>query len=343
MSLATFVRKQFIDIVEWTEDGDDVLAWRFPTEDREIQQGAQLIVRETQAACFVHEGLVADVFGPGRHVIRTQNVPVLTDLRHWDKRFQSPFKSEVYFFSSRLRLNQTWGTSRPFTIRDPEFGAVQVRAYGIYSYRIKAPRNFFEQVSGTREAYLVGDLEGHLRHTLVATLSDHFAERRVAFLDMAANQAELAAGVRDRARPIMADLGLSLESFQIENISLPEALQARLDERLGMALVGDAGPYTRFQVARSIPLAAGDGNGTAGAGVGVGAGIAMGQAMAQAVGQPMAQAVGQPMAQAVGQPMAQAVGQATATPSPSSPTCPRCRARLDRPSRFCPECGASLT
>src|SRR5438876_5589108 len=310
MGLLSFVKKQFIDILQWTEDGDDVLVWRFPTADKEIQKGAQLVVRETPAALFVHEGATADVFGPGRHAIRTQNVPLLTDLRHWDKLFESPFKSEVYFFSTRLRLNQTWGTGTPFTMRDAEFGAVQVRAYGIYSYRISVPKLFFQRVSGTRESYLVGDLEGQLRGTLVTTLSDHFAESRVPFLDMAANQVELAAAVQAKARPLLADLGLSLESFQIQNISLPDELGKRLDERIGMGIVGNLPTYTQFQTARSIPIAAAEGGGAAGAGVGVGAGIAMGQAMTQAVSQ--------------------------SASAPAAVTCARCHARIDRPSKFCP-------
>jgi membrane protease subunit (stomatin/prohibitin family) len=323
MGLMDFVKKQFIDILQWTEDGDDVLAWRFPTVDKEIQQGAQLIVRETQAAVFVHEGVAADVFGPGRHVIRTQNVPLLTDLAHWDKLFESPFKSDVYFFSTRLRLNQTWGTASPITMRDAEFGAVQVRAYGIYSYRISVPRTFFQRVSGTRESYLVGDLEGQLRGTLVTTLSDHFAESRVPFLDMAANQVELAAAVQAKARPLLADLGLSLEGFQIQNISLPDELAKRLDERIGMGIVGNLPAYTQFQTARSIPIAAAEGGGAAGAGVGVGAGIAMGQAMTQAVSQGAAPA-------------------SAGSGAPAAVTCVRCHARVERPSKFCPECGAAL-
>ena len=316
MGLLNFVKKQFIDILQWTEDGDDVLVWRFHTADKEIQQGAQLIVRETQSAVFVHEGVAADVFGPGRHVIRTQNIPLLTDLQHWDKLFESPFKSEVYFFSTRLRLNQTWGTATPITMRDAEFGAVQVRAYGIYSYRVSVPKVFFQRVSGTRESYLVGDIEGQLRGTLVTTLSDHFAESRVPFLDMAANQVELSAAVLTKARPLLADLGLSLESFQIQNISLPDELGKRLDERIGMGIVGNLPTYTQFQTARSIPIAAAEGGGAAGAGVGVGAGIAMGQSMTQAV--------------------SQSAGAAAAV------TCARCHARIDRPSKFCPECGAAL-
>jgi membrane protease subunit (stomatin/prohibitin family) len=321
MSVFEFVKKQFIDILQWTEAGDDILVWRFPTADFEIQQGAQLVVRETQAALFVHQGQVADLFGPGRYTIRTENLPILTDLRHWTKLFESPFKSEVYFFSTRLRLGHTWGTANPISIRDREFGAVRLRAFGVYSFRIAAPGTFFQRVSGTREAYAVGELEGQLRHVLVAALTTQFAESGVPFLDMAANQPALATAVAERARPPFTDLGLALDSFVIQNISLPDELQKRLDERIGLGIVGDLGPYTRFQVAQSIPTAAA-GGGPAGAGVGVGAGIAMGQILGQAIGQ------------------AQSGGGASS--SAPVPPCPRCHARLDRPSRFCPECGAPL-
>jgi len=148
MGMLSFVKKQFIDILQWTEAGDDVLAWRFPTDDFEIQQGGRLVVRETQMALFVDEGRVADLFGPGTHTIRTRNLPVLTDLRNWDKLFESPFKSDVYFFSTRLRLNQTWGTANPLTIRDREFGAVRLRGFGAYGYRIADPRVFFATSPG---------------------------------------------------------------------------------------------------------------------------------------------------------------------------------------------------
>jgi membrane protease subunit (stomatin/prohibitin family) len=310
-----------------------VLAWRFPTADFEIQQGGQLIVRETQTAVFVDQGHVADVFGQGTYTINTPNLPVLTDLRHWGKAFESPFKSEVYFFSTRLRLNQTWGTANPLTIRDAEFGAVRVRGFGTYTYRIADVGVFFRRVSGTREAYRVGDLEGQLRSSLVSTLSDHFGGSQIAFLDMAANQTALARAILQKARPAFADLGLSLEDFQIQNISLPDELQRRLDERIGMGIVGDLARYTQFQTGQSIPLAATSG-GAAGAGVGVGAGIAMGQAM----GQTIALAAAPP-----GRGPEPAAGTA---PTPAAATtavvCARCQARLDRPSKFCPECGASL-
>ena len=340
MGLMDFVKKQFIDVIQWTESGDDVLAWRFPTADLEIQQGAQLIVRDTQRALFVDGGKAADLFGPGLHAIRTPNLPVLTNLRHWGKMFESPFKSEVYFFSTRLRLNQTWGTASPITVRDAEFGAVRVRAYGVYSYRIAAPAVFHQNVSGTRESYLIGDLEGQLRATVVSTLADHFGESRVPFLDMAANQAELAAAVRERAQPLFAELGLALDGLQVQSVSLPDELQKRLDERIGMGIVGELGRYTQFQTAQSIPVAAAQAGGAAGVGVGLGAGVAMGQAMTQA----MTGARPADPGAAPGAPAPAPAAAATPSASPAAAlACPHCQSRLDRPSKFCPECGRSLT
>jgi len=330
MGVVNFVKKQFIDILQWTEASDDVLAWRFPTADFEIQQGGQLVVRETQMALFVDKGHVADLFGPGQHTIRTQNLPILTDLRHWSKMFESPFKSEVYFFSTRLRLNQTWGTANPLTIRDREFGAVRLRAYGVYAFKIADPRAFFLKVSGTRETYAVADVEGQLRSTVVSALTDHFGQSQVPFLDMAASQDVLAAAVAHKARPAFSELGLSLESLQIQNISLPDELQKRLDERIGMGIVGDLSRYTQYQVAQSIPIAAAA-NGATGAGAGIGAGIAMGQAVGQAVTQAVTQAAQTAPGQA--QPSASATRTAV---------CAKCLARIERPGKFCPECGSAL-
>ena len=212
MGFLDWTRKQFVDVIQWVEDGDEVLAWRFPVRDLQIQQGAQLTVRATQAALFVHEGRAADLFGPGQHTIVTRNIPILSDLQHWDKAFESPFKSDAFFFSTRLRIDQKWGTSTPITVRDAEFGAVRLRAFGIYAFKIASPRTFFEKVSGTRETYGVGDLEGQLRSMVVATLTDHFGESRIPFLDLAANQVELAAAVADRVRPLFGDLGLALDA-----------------------------------------------------------------------------------------------------------------------------------
>ena len=336
MGLADFLKKQLIDVIQWVEPGDHVLVWRFPTADFEIQQGAQLIVRDTQMALFVHEGRVADLFGPGRHAIRTENLPLLTDLRHWTRGFESPFKSEVYFFSTRLRLDQTWGTAQPVTLRDAEFGAVRLRAYGIYSYRIADPRTFFS-VSGTRDSYAVADLEGQLRSTLVTTLSDLFGNRQVPFLDMASRLVELGAAVQDRAQPHFAALGLELQSVFVENVSLPAELQKRLDERIGMGIVGELARYTAFQTARSIEIAAGRDGGAAGAGVGMGAGLVMGQAMAQTVA-----GATPPTRPAAAVPATPGTVAASVAPTTEAGRCPRCQAALERPRRFCPECGTAL-
>lgn len=234
----SFFSKQFIDVIQWTEPGDGVLAYRYPMEDMEIQNGGKLTVRDSQMAVFVNEGQIADVFQPGLYTLTTQTLPILTYLRNWDKAFKSPFKSDVYYFSTRLQINQKWGTTTPITIRDKEFGAVRLRAYGIYAYRIQEPKIFYEKVSGTREMYGVADLDGQLRNTIVGQMTNVFASSATSFLDMAAGQAQFAANMLTVLKPVFADLGLLLDSFVVENISLPEELQKLLDQRIGMNMVG---------------------------------------------------------------------------------------------------------
>lgn len=292
MSVFEFVKKQFIDILHWTEDGDGVLAWRFPMRDMEIQNGASLTVRESQMAMFVDEGRIADVFAPGIYRLTTQTIPVLTYLRNWDKLFESPFKSDVYFFSTRLQVDQKWGTTNPVTVRDAEFGAVRIRAFGNYSYRIADPKQFHLQVSGTREVYTREELQGQLRTTVAGAMADLFGESKVPFLDLAASQDELAARLRERVQGSFASLGLELASFVVESVSLPEELQQALDARIGMGMVGDMQRYTQYQVANNIGTAAANEGGVAGIGAGLGAGLAMGQAMTGAIGQAMTPSAG---------------------------------------------------
>src|SRR5580704_1305199 len=279
----SFFSKQFIDVIHWTEPGEGILAFRYPMEDMEIQNGGQLTVRDSQAAVFVNEGQIADVFGPGLYTLSTNTLPILTYLQNWDKAFKSPFKSDVYFFSTRLQMNQKWGTATPITIRDKEFGAVRMRAYGIYSYRIADPKVFYQKVSGTRAAYMVSDLEGQLRNSIIGQMTDMFGNAAVDFLDMASHQSQLGQNMLLGLRPMFADLGLLLDSFTLENISMPEELQKLLDQRIGMNMVGDMGRYTQFQVAQSLPIAAAnEGGGLTGAGVGLGAGMLMAQQMMNA-------------------------------------------------------------
>ena len=287
MALMDFIKKQFIDILQWTEDSDGTLAWRFPMAEMEIQNGASLTVRESQLAMFVNEGTVADVFQPGMYKLTTQTLPVLTYLKNWDKLFESPFKSDVYFFSTRTQLDQKWGTPNPITIRDKDFGIVRLRAFGIYSYHLSDPKVFYQKISGTREAYTREELEGQLRNTLVAGLSDLFGESGVPFIDMAANQDEFGKAMLAKAAPLFADFGLTLDSLVVQNVSLPEELQKILDQKIGMNMIGDMGRFTQYQVANAIPEAAKYEGGMAGMGVGLGAGVGFGQVMGQAMASAM--------------------------------------------------------
>ena len=294
MAMMDFIRKQFIDIIEWTEGDGGTLAWRFPMAGHEIQYGASLTVRESQLALFVNEGRVADVFEPGRHRLMTQTLPVLTYLRHWDKLFQSPFKSDVYFFSTRQQLDRRWGTTQPVTVRDSDFGAVRLRSFGNYSFRVADARRFHTEVSGTRERMTVEELDGQLRGLLLQRISDAVASSGVPFLDLAANQVEFAGQLRSAAAAEFARLGLALESVTVQNLSLPEDLQKVLDQKIGMGMVGGSaerlGQFMQYQAAQAIPefargAAGGGGSGVVGDALGLGAGVALGQVMAQRLSQ----------------------------------------------------------
>ncbi len=335
MSLRDFISKQFIDVIQWTESDQETLAWRFPMKDMEIQNGGKLTVRESEAAAFVNEGRIADVYGPGLYTLTTQNMPVLTNLMNWDKKFESPFKSDVYFFSTRMRTDQRWGTATPITIRDKDFGAVRLRGYGIYSWHLENPKVFYTKLSGTRDVYRVSDLEGQLRNTIVGRITDAFAESGVPFLDMAANQVELGTKVAEGLKPMFADLGLALDSFVVENLSLPEELQKMLDMRVGMNMIGDMNRYTQYQVANSMPIAAANegGGGVAGIGVGLGAGLTMANQMMNAMNPQNQQ----------NQPQPPAAAPAGGAPAASGETkfCLECGKSILKKAKFCPECGGA--
>jgi membrane protease subunit (stomatin/prohibitin family) len=340
----SFFSKQFIDVIHWTEPGPGILAYRFPMEDMEIQNGGRLTVRDSQMAVFVNEGRIADVFGPGLYTLSTQVLPLLTNLMNWDKAFKAPFKSDVYFFSTRQQTDQRWGTATPITIRDKEFGAVRIRAYGIYAYHVADARVFYQKVSGTSPLYQVPELEGQLRNTILGKMTDTFGNSSINFIDMAGSQSALGASMLDGLRPVFADLGLQLDSFVVDSISLPEELQKLLDQRIGMNMIGDMGRYTQFQVAQSMPIAAGNqGGGAASSGFGLGAGLAMGQQLMNAMN-PGMQAPQQP-------PPAPAPPQAAApVPPPATPAagavgdtkfCINCGKSMPKSGKFCPECGGA--
>jgi len=286
MALMDFIKKQFIDIIQWTETGDGTLAWRFPMADMEIQNGGSLTVRESQMAVFVNEGQVADVFGPGTYKLTTQTLPVLTYLKNWDKLFESPFKSDVYFFSTRQQIDQKWGTPQPITVRDADFGAVRLRAFGNFAFRIGDPKLFHTEISGTRETYTVQDLDGQLRGLVLQNISNAIAASGIPFLDLAANQLKFAEALSAQLGPEFAKIGLKLEAMTVQNVSLPEELQKILDQKIGMGMVGnDMGKFMQYQTAQAIPKfaegAGGGGGGIAGDAMGLGAGVALGQVLAQ--------------------------------------------------------------
>lgn len=294
MSLGSFIKKQFIDVLQWNEEVDGVLAWRFPMQDFEIQNGAILNVRESQVAVFVNEGKIADVFGPGTHKLTTQTLPLLTNLKNWDKLFESPFKSDVYYFSTRVQTGRKWGTPQPITIRDKDFDMIRVRAFGMYSYRIADPRTFFTEISGTREVYTRDEVEDQLRGILMASMASSLGSANLPFLDMAANQTLMAQQVKGDLAQAFARYGVGLDEFNVASISLPEELQAALDARISAGMKGSLGAdklsgYTRFQTADAIPLAAQNEGGMAGIGAGIGAGVSIGQVMAQSMTQGLAQ------------------------------------------------------
>lgn len=329
MSFGDFLKKQFIDVIHWTEDGPGVLMERFPMRDMEIQNGAALTVRESQMALFVNEGKAADAFGPGLFKLNTNTLPLLTNLKNWDKLFQSPFKSDLYFFSTRLQTNQRWGTQQPITIRDKEFGAVRLRGFGVYSYRLANPLAFHTNVAGTQAQYEANELEPQLRNAVITSFTTAFAKADVPFLDMAANQAALAMLIAAELAPQFASYGLELSTFTVENLSLPDELQKRLDERISMNMVGDLRQYAQYQAAQSIPIAAANEGGLAGMGVGLGAGVGIGGMMADAFRGAAAPA----------QPAAPAAPAAAANPSEGAAGTP---AAVTGESKFCIHCGKSI-
>ena len=305
MALMDFIKKQFIDIIQWTEDDDGTLAWRFPMAEMEIQNGASLTVRESQMAVFVNEGKVADVFGPGMHKLTTQTLPVLTYLKNWDKLFESPFKSDVYFFSTRQQVDQKWGTPQPITIRDKDFGAVRLRAFGNYSFRVTDPKLFHTEISGTRERYTVADLDGQLRGLVLQNISNAIASSQIPFLDLAANQIAFATALSTELTPAFTKIGLQLDGMTVQSVSLPEELQKILDQKIGMGMVGnDMGKFMQYQTAQAIPKFAessgSGGGGIAGDAMGLGAGVALGQVLAQNLSQGLSGAGTTAQAAAVG-------------------------------------------
>src|ERR671917_1802477 len=278
---------QFIEVIEWLDDSGNTMLYRFPVADQEIKNGAKLTVRESQVAVFVHQGQIADVFGPGLHTIDGGNTPILTKLGAWKYGFNSPFKAEVYFVNTKQFTDLKWGTPNPVMMRDTDFGMVRLRAFGIYSMRVADPQALIKEVAGTSGRFVTEDVEGQLKRTLVSGFSDALGESKIAALDLASNYDELGRFGRTKLGDEFKTFGLELTKFVIENISLPQEVEAAMDKRTSMGVIGDVGRYAQFQAADAMRDAAQNPGGGAGAGMGLGAGFAMGNAMASAMSDAM--------------------------------------------------------
>ncbi|HEX2202925.1 MAG TPA: SPFH domain-containing protein [Longimicrobium sp.] len=285
MGLWDFIKTELIDIVEWLDESGDTLVHRFERHENEIKNGAQLIVRPGQAAVFVDQGRIADVFEPGRYVLKTENLPILSTLKGWKYGFDSPFKAEVYFVSTRQFTDQKWGTKNPIMLRDPEFGPVRLRAFGTYAVRAAEPAKLVAEIVGTDAHFTVGEIAEQLRNLAVSRFADVLGEGKIAALDLAANYDEIAAAVRGKIAAEFGEYGLELTKFLLENVSLPPEVEQALDKRSSMGVLGNLDAYTKFQTAEAIEAAAKNPGGNAGAGMGMGMGFAMAQQMGQALSQ----------------------------------------------------------
>ena len=320
MGILNMIKGQLIDVIEWTDNSGKTMVHKYDMNGKEIMMGAQLTVRESQVAIFVNEGEIADVFEPGRYELQTSNMPVMTALKSWKYGFNSPFKADVYFINTKQFLDMKWGTSNPVMMRDAEFGMIRLRAFGIYSFRVSEPVTFLKEVFGTASLFTVDGVEGQIKRTLVSGLSDAIAESKIPALDLAANYDELANYALQSINPKLAALGLSLCSFVIENISLPEEVEKSMDKRTSMGVLGNLDQYAKYQAAEAMREAANNnGNSMAGMGVGMGAGAAMGQMFAQSLGN---------------------TASAAASSKASGNVCSACGAAVPAGSKFCPECGA---
>ncbi|QTR49309.1 SPFH domain-containing protein [Candidatus Thiothrix anitrata] len=275
---------EFVDVIEWTDDSNDTMVYRFERHGNEIKYGAKLTVRESQVAIFVNEGQIADVLTPGMYVLETQNLPVLSTLQHWDHGFQSPFKAEVYFFNTKQFTNLKWGTSNPVIIRDSEFAAVRLRAFGTYTIRIEDARQFMLEIIGTDGHFTVDEISSQLRSMIVTRFSSVAASANIPVLDMAANYEQFGQYITQRIAPEFKSYGIQLTAIMVENISLPDEVEAALDKRTSMGMVGNLDQYLQFQTAQGI------GNGGSNSALDMGMGFAVANKMAEVLNKPTAAA-----------------------------------------------------
>lgn len=283
MGLFDKLRGELIDIIEWLDPTNDTMVYRFERYNNEIKYGAKLVVREGQSAVFINQGQLADVFPPGTYTLETQNLPILSTLLGWKYGFNSPFKAEVYFVSMRQFTDLKWGTKNPIMLRDPEFGPVRLRAFGVYAMRVNDPAKFLKEIVGTDGTFTTDEITNQLRNLIVSRFTDQLGECKVPILDLAANYNELGDFLLDRMGGEFGDYGLQVTKLLVENISLPPAVEEALDKRSSMGVIGNLGAYAQFQAANAMETAAQNPGGMAAGGMGMGMGFAMANQMGQAM------------------------------------------------------------
>ena len=287
MTLRDFIQGELIDIVEWLETSTDAMAWRFDRPDNEIKNGAKLVVRPGQLALFVDQGSVADVFQPGSHELSTRNLPVLSRLRGWKYGFESPFKAEIIFVSTRQFTGLKWGTKTPVMTRDPELGAIRLRAYGTYAVRVRDAESFVRELVGANPSYTIGEISDQVRDMVVARFAELLGEKPIPVLQLAANYRELGELATEKLAAELARFGVELTQLVVESIALPDEVAATLDQKTRLGLLGgDIGSYAQLQAADAIRDSARN-PGTGGAGAAIGVGLGMAQQLAGAAGQAM--------------------------------------------------------
>ncbi|MBX3385179.1 MAG: SPFH domain-containing protein [Phycisphaeraceae bacterium] len=291
MSIWERLKGELIDIVQWIDDTNDTIVHRFDRRNNEIKYNAKLVVREGQAAVFINEGQLADEFAPGTHTLQTKNLPILSTLKGWKYGFESPFKAEVYFVSTRQFTDLKWGTMNPIIVRDPEFGPVRIRAFGTYTMRVTQPGKFIKEIVGTDGRFTTEEIVNQLRNLIVSEFADIVARSRIPILDMAANQSQLAQFVAERMKIDFEKFGLDIPRLLIENISMPSEVEAALDKRTSMGVIGNLDAYTKMQAADAMRDAA-QNSGTAGSMMGFGVGAGMAGMMGSVVGGSIGQAGG---------------------------------------------------
>ncbi len=281
MGILDKLKQEFIDIIEWTDFSSDTMIWRFPRYQNEIKYGAKLTVRESQVAVFVNEGQIADVYEPGMYTLNTQNMPILTTIKGWKYGFNSPFKAEVYFVNTKNFTDQKWGTKNPIMMRDKEFGPIRLRAHGNYAYRVKDAGKFIKEIAGTDGHFTIDEITDQLRNLIVTRFTDALGESTIPILDLAANYDEMSQFMKAKINPDFLEYGLEVTKLLIENISLPEEVEAALDKRSSMGILGNLQQYAQFQAANAMEAAAKNPGGDASAGIGMGMGFAMANQMGQ--------------------------------------------------------------